>query len=67
MTILKGLCDYLGLNPGSDIEFELREDGRVFLKTGRQPVDRFARWRGSLKTSMTADEIMVLLRGEDDK
>ena len=31
VTIPKRLRDHLGLKPGSDIDFELAEDGRVFL------------------------------------
>jgi AbrB family looped-hinge helix DNA binding protein len=31
-TIPKRLRDRLGLKPGSDVDFELTEDGRVFLK-----------------------------------
>ncbi len=68
VTIPKRLRDYLGLKPGSDIWFELAEDGRVFLKTGGgPPQDRFARLRGSAKLGMTTDEMMRFLRGDDDE
>ncbi|HEX4614810.1 MAG TPA: AbrB/MazE/SpoVT family DNA-binding domain-containing protein [Stellaceae bacterium] len=66
VTIPKRLRDYLGLKPGSDVDFELAEDGRVFLKShGEASESRFARLRGSAKLGMTTDELMALTRGED--
>ena len=66
VTLPKRLRDHLGLKPGSDVDFELAGDGRVFLKTRNQaPESRFARLRGSAKLGMTTDEIMALTRGED--
>ena len=66
VTIPKRLRDHLGLKPGSDIDFELTHDGRVFLKTQEEaPQSRFARLRGSAKLGMTTDELMALTRGED--
>jgi antitoxin PrlF len=66
VTIPKRLRDHLGLKPGSDIDFELAEDGRVFLRTYPQtPERRFARLRGTAKPGMTTDELMALTRGED--
>ena len=66
VTLPKRLRDHLGLKPGSDVSFELAEDGRVFLKTNRKaPQSRFARLRGSAKLGMTTDELMALTRGED--
>jgi AbrB family looped-hinge helix DNA binding protein len=66
VTIPKRLRDHLGLKPGSDIDFELAEDGRVFLKTRLEaPEGRFARLRGSAKLGMSTDELMRLTRGED--
>jgi AbrB family looped-hinge helix DNA binding protein len=66
VTLPKRLRDHLGLKPGSDVDFELAEDGRVFLKTRNQaPESRFARLRGSAGPGMTTDEIMALTRGED--
>jgi antitoxin PrlF len=66
VTIPRRLREHLGLKAGSDIDFELAEDGRVFLKTRNPPPEsRFARLRGSAKLGMTTDEIMALTRGED--
>ena len=66
VTIPKPMRDHLGLEPGSSVEFELGEDGRVFL-VARQPPpkSKFARLRGSARSSMTTDEIMALTRGEN--
>jgi AbrB family looped-hinge helix DNA binding protein len=64
VTIPKRLRDYL--KPGSDVDFELAEDGRVFLKShGEASESRFARLRGSAKLGMTTDELMALTRGEE--
>ena len=66
VTIPRRLREHLGLKPGSEIEFELAEDGRVFLQTRNPPPEsRFARLRGSAKLGMTTDEIMALTRGEN--
>ncbi len=66
VTIPKRLRDHLGLKPGSEVAFELAQDGRVFLKAqdGRQK-SVFARLRGSAKLAMTTDQIMALSRGEN--
>jgi antitoxin PrlF len=65
VTIPKPMRDHLGLEPGSSVEFELAEDGRVFLVAKRPPPkSKFARLRGSARSSMTTDEIMALTRGE---
>jgi AbrB family looped-hinge helix DNA binding protein len=67
VTIPKRLRDYLGLKPGSNVDFEMTEDGRVVLRPREaRPDDRFARLRGSAKLGMTTDEIMALTRGEED-
>ena len=67
VTIPKRLRDYLGLKPGSSVEFELATDGRVFLQSRqRPPQSKFARLRGSVKPGMTTEEVMALTRGEDE-
>lgn len=65
VTIPKRLREYLGLKPGSQVHFELAEDGRVILKAQNEaPESRFARLRGSAKIGMTTDELMALTRGD---
>jgi antitoxin PrlF len=65
VTIPKRLRDYLGLKPGSVVDFELIE-GRVVLKTDeKQQQGRFDALLGSANLGMTTDELMNLTRGED--
>lgn len=67
VTIPKRLRDHLGLKPGSWVEFELADDGKVVLRTKEKPIKgRFDAILGSAKLDMTTDEIMRLLRGEDE-
>ena len=66
VTIPRRVREYLGLRPGSEVDFDVAEDGRVFLRTDQEGrASRFARIRGSLKGGMTTDELMALTRGED--
>jgi antitoxin PrlF len=72
VTIPKPIRDRLGLTPGSEVEFSVEPDGRVVMRKAApesppEP-DRFDRVAGSgtaLK-GMSTDEIMKLLRGDDD-
>jgi antitoxin PrlF len=68
VTIPKPVRDRLNIKPGSLVDFELAPDGRVVLvKAGRKTPpakSRFERIRGTLKTDMTTDEIMALMRGD---
>jgi antitoxin PrlF len=65
VTLPKRLRDHLGLKPGSEVDFELAEDGRVFIKAlHRPPESVFARLRSSAKLAMMTDELMALTRGK---
>jgi antitoxin PrlF len=67
VTIPKRLRDYLGVKPGSEIEFELSDAGEVVLRTKeKQRKGRFDALRGSVKLGMTTDQLMRLLRGDDE-
>jgi antitoxin PrlF len=72
VTIPKRVRDYLGIRPGSGVEFEVGPQGDVFLrKAGKpgkraRPGGRFAALRGARKSGMTTDELMNLLRGYDE-
>jgi antitoxin PrlF len=67
VTIPKRMRDYLGLKPGSEIEFELSDAGEVVLRTReKQRKGRFDALRGSVKLRMTTDQLMRLLRGDDE-
>jgi antitoxin PrlF len=63
VTIAKRLCDHLGLEPGSVVDFAPAEDGPVLLKVDHEaPESRFARLRGSAKLGITTNEPMALTR-----
>jgi len=71
VTIPKRIRDYLGLKPGSEVEFAFGADKEVVLKTKREPLkepieSRFAAIRGTLDLGMTTDEFMRFLRGDPD-
>ena len=72
VTIPKRVREYLGIRPGSGVEFEVGPQGDVLLrKAGRpgkeaRPRSRFAALRGARKSGMSTDEIMNLLRGYDE-
>ena len=67
VTIPTPVRDRLTLTPASQVDFVLAPDGHVVLvKAGRKaapPKSRFDRILGTLKTDMTTDEIMALMRG----
>lgn len=71
VTIPKKVREYLGIGPGSGVEFEVDAKGEVLLrKAGRQALPatargHFAALRGTRKTGMNTDDIMNLLRGYD--
>jgi AbrB family looped-hinge helix DNA binding protein len=66
ITIPKAVREQLGIGPGSVVEFERAEDGRiVMVKAGKKGrPSRFARLRGSAGKGLSTDEIMALTRGE---
>jgi antitoxin PrlF len=71
VTIPKAIRELLGIEPGSKVTFTLAEDGRVTLSkcdehpASRAQPSRFAALRGSSNSSMSTDEIMSLMRGEN--
>ena len=67
VTIPKRVRDYLGIEPGSMVEFEVTPEGRIVLvKQGAPKSSRFEKFRGSATTKLTTDELMAMLRGDDD-
>jgi AbrB family looped-hinge helix DNA binding protein len=73
VTIPKPIRDFLGLAPGSQVEFEYGPDGQVVLRPAvrahpkRAGRNRFARLRGTgTQKGMSTDELMNLLRGYDE-
>lgn len=71
VTIPKRVREYLGIQPGSGVEFEVGPQGEVFLrKAGKSSKrarsrGRFAALRGTRKSGMTTDALMNLLRDYD--
>jgi antitoxin PrlF len=66
VTIPKPVRDYLGIGPGSRVDFRRTAEGDILIEKAdgpRQP-SRFAKVRGSAGPGMTTDELMALLRGE---
>ena len=64
VTIPKPVRDRLGIVPGSRVQFELAEDGRVVLVNlaHPRPVSRFEKLRGIAGPGPSTDEIMAMLR-----
>lgn len=67
VTIPKHIRDALGLGPGSAVDFELDEQGRVVLRParaarGRRVPDRFEAARGRATVAWRTDALMRLLR-----
>jgi AbrB family looped-hinge helix DNA binding protein len=64
VTIPKPVRERLGIVPGSRVQFELAEDGRVVLVNLEQskPVSRFEKLRGIAGPGPSTDEIMAMLR-----
>jgi len=80
VTIPKKVRDHLRIKPGAKVEFEMAEDGAVYLapattKRKRKKTEEDTRLkeilrkiesvRGSATSGLTADEIMQMTRGED--
>jgi AbrB family looped-hinge helix DNA binding protein len=67
VTIPKRVREYLGIEPGSVVDFEVADDGRIVLvKQGAPPgPSRFEKLRGTAPTKLTTDQLMALLRGDD--
>jgi antitoxin PrlF len=68
VTIPKRVRDYLGIQPGSQVDFRRAPDGSIVIDKadGPRPPSRFAKARGSAGPGLTTDELMALLRGEPE-
>ncbi len=71
VTIPKHVGEQLGIEPGSELEFELGKQGEVLLRkvepalNGALSQGRFARIRGIATVNLSTDGILALTRGED--
>jgi antitoxin PrlF len=68
VTIPKRVRDYLGITPGTEVAFRLGADGSIIIERadGTRPPSRISMARGSAGPGPSTDEIMALLRGDDD-
>lgn len=66
VTIPKPVRDFLGIAPGSKVDFHRAADGSVVLARAdrKRPLSRFAKLRGHAGKGLTTDAIMALTRGE---
>ena len=66
VTIPKQVRELLGIGPGSVIDFQRSEDGRIVLVKAekKKRPNRFARLRGHAGRGLSTDEIMAMTRGE---
>ena len=67
VTIPKRVRDFLGLVPGSAVDFEVSAEGEVTLRAAgrisKRPKNRFGRLRGRATVRMRTEEILALTRG----
>lgn len=68
VTIPKPIRGYLGIEPGSQVNFRRADDGNIVIERadGTRPPSRFAKLVGSAGPGPTTDELMALLRGEPE-
>lgn len=72
VTIPRKMRDYLGLQPGSHVDFTYTADGQVLIRAvvaarNGKPKSRFATLKGTGKRlGMSTDEYMNLIRGYDE-
>lgn len=65
VTIPKPVRDLLGIEPGTKVDFQRNDRGEIVLsRAGDAPPSRFAKLRGSLRSDLSTDEIMAMLRDE---
>ena len=66
VTIPKQVRDFLGIGPGSEVNFEINRTGDVVIRPVATRVIRrspLARLRGTATVRMSTEEIMALTRG----
>ncbi|MBN9074059.1 MAG: AbrB/MazE/SpoVT family DNA-binding domain-containing protein [Rhizobiales bacterium] len=68
VTIPKTLRDLLELKPGNEVRFRYNENREIVMEPadGGRFTSRFEKLRGHAGPGPTTDEIMKMLRGDDD-
>ncbi|MRG58017.1 AbrB/MazE/SpoVT family DNA-binding domain-containing protein [Phyllobacterium sp. SYP-B3895] len=66
VTIPKPVRDFLGIGPGSKVDFHRAVDGSVVITRAdnKQPKSRFGSLRGHAGSGLDTDAILALTRGE---
>jgi AbrB family looped-hinge helix DNA binding protein len=66
VTIPKAVRDFLGIAPGSRVDFRRAADGSIVLIRADEtrPTSRFEALRGHAGQGLDTDAIMALTRGE---
>jgi antitoxin PrlF len=62
VTIPLPVRQALGIQPGSDVEFELDEHGARLLVDSDRAAEEISRMRGAGEGEMTTEEILALTR-----
>lgn len=67
VTIPKPVRDFLGLKPGSKVEFTRNDAGEIVVRaeSNRTGKSRFTKFRGHAGQGMDTDAIMALTRSDD--
>ncbi|KQV65322.1 AbrB/MazE/SpoVT family DNA-binding domain-containing protein [Rhizobium sp. Root1220] len=67
VTIPKQVREFLGIVPGTKVDFRRGADGTIVLTRAddKRPASRFARLRGQAGGGLDTDAIMALTRGEE--
>ena len=63
VTIPLDIRRALGIGPGSEVDFQLDEDGARLVVDRRQVAGEIERIRGAGDLELTTDEILALTRG----
>jgi len=61
VTIPKELREDAGIRPGDDLEFEIVE-GEIRIKKKSGGENSFSKWKGTLETEKTTEELIEELR-----
>lgn len=65
VTIPKSIRDYLGIVPGSRVDFRRNDDGQIVIELAdAKPPSRFAQLLGYAGEGLTTEDIMALARGQ---
>ncbi len=63
ITIPLAVRRALGIEPGSEVDFELDDAGARLVVDGEQAAHEITRMRGAGEGDLTTDEILALTRG----